>query len=66
MNQLQVIPCLDSEELASARRKELSISREVAAELGKSAVELACSGVYTCGSGQSVSWREAVQTACAA
>jgi uncharacterized protein (TIGR02452 family) len=38
---LRILPCLDSDELASARRRELDISPDAAARLGRSAVEAA-------------------------
>ena len=63
MSQLHVLPCLDSEDIAESRRKELDLSRSVAAALGRSAVDAAREGAYVNGAGQSVSWRDAVQTA---
>ena len=41
---LKLLPCLDSEELAESRKRELNIPRDVAADLGRSAVEAAASG----------------------
>ena len=41
MTRLNSLPCLDSEQLAVARRQELNIPREVAAALGRYAVEAA-------------------------
>jgi uncharacterized protein (TIGR02452 family) len=66
MNKLQLLPCLDSERMASSRRQELNIPRDVASVLGQSAVEAARKGIYITGAGQEVVWRDAVQSACAA
>ena len=66
MSTLHLLPCLDSERMASARRQELNIPRPVATALGYSAVEAAQSGVYVTKAGQEVVWRDAVQAACAA
>lgn len=63
---MQIHPCLDSDAMATARRRELALSREVAAVLGRSAVEAAQVGFYTDPSGQTIAWRDAVQAACAA
>jgi uncharacterized protein (TIGR02452 family) len=52
--------------MAASRRQELSISRDVAAALGRSAVEAARSGLYVTEAGQKVVWRDAVEAACAA
>ncbi|MDI9569612.1 MAG: TIGR02452 family protein [Pseudomonadota bacterium] len=64
MNKLRILPCLDSERMATDRRRELSIPREVAAELGRSAVVAAREGRYLDEEGQEVDWRKAVQDAC--
>jgi uncharacterized protein (TIGR02452 family) len=66
MNQLRVNPCLDSDEIADSRRKELGIPRGRAADLGRSAVEAAREGEYVNGAGQRIVWRAAVQAALAA
>jgi uncharacterized protein (TIGR02452 family) len=66
MRKLHILPCLDSEQMASSRRQELNIPRDVAAALGQSAVEAAREGVYVTKAGQEVVWRDAVQAACAA
>jgi hypothetical protein len=39
MSTLHILPCLDSEQMAASRRQELDIPRDVAAALGRSAVE---------------------------
>jgi uncharacterized protein (TIGR02452 family) len=66
MSQLHLLPCLDSEAMAASRRRELHIPREVAAALGRSAVEAAREGLYVTEAGQAVVWRDAVYAACAA
>lgn len=43
---LKILPCLDSSELAAARKRGLDIPYHVAAELGRSAVEFAEGGQY--------------------
>jgi uncharacterized protein (TIGR02452 family) len=66
MSKLHILPCLDSEQMASSRRQELSIPRDVAAVLGQSAVEAARKGIYITRAGQEVVWRDVVQAACSA
>jgi uncharacterized protein (TIGR02452 family) len=63
---LHILPCLDSEEQAEERRRELSIPREIAAALGRSAVKAARDGFYETSDGHRVDWRDAVLAACAA
>ena len=63
---IKVLPCLDSSELAQARRRELDIPRDVAAALGSSAVEAATRGWYLFADGTTVDWRRYVEAACAA
>ena len=63
MKALRLIPCLDSDDIAEARRKELDIPRCIAAELGRTAVEAAREGAYVNGTGQRIFWRDAVQAA---
>jgi len=46
LNHFVLVPCLDAAELAAGRRRELDIRREVAAELGRSAVQIAQRGFY--------------------
>ena len=62
----KILPCLDSVEMSASRRQELDIPRNVAAELGKSAVKAAVEGQYECGDGAKVDWSHHVQAACAA
>jgi uncharacterized protein (TIGR02452 family) len=52
--------------MAASRRQELEIPRDVAAALGRSAVQAARNGRYSTRAGQEVVWRDAVQAACAA
>lgn len=66
MGELHLLPCLDSAEMAASRRKELDIPRDVAAALGRSAVEAAQDGVYVTSDGQEVAWHDAVRRAVAA
>jgi uncharacterized protein (TIGR02452 family) len=61
-----ILPCLDSDQIAASRQKELYIPRDTAASLGRSAVEAARQGFYVTQSGQKVIWRDAVQAARAA
>lgn len=65
MSKLHFLPCIDSDQMANARRQELDIPRDIAAELGTSAVE-ACHAGYYVKDGQKIDWRDMVQTACAA
>ena len=61
---LKILSCLDSDEMAAARRRELNISRGMAAELGKSAVTAAEKGYYEYKGGKRVDWSRHVQAAC--
>lgn len=63
---LKILPCLDPDELAASRRRELDIPRDVAAALGMSAVEAAANGYYVNGSGAKVDWSHYVQATCSA
>ena len=60
---LTILPCLDSAEMAAARRQELDIPRRVAAALGRSAVEAAGNGYYLTKSGKKVDWSHYVEAA---
>ena len=66
MSKLDILPCVDSAEMAAARRRELRMRPDVAAALGRSAVEAARNGFYVTKGGRKVDWRDAVQAACAA
>jgi uncharacterized protein (TIGR02452 family) len=63
---LKMLPCLDSDEMASSRRQELDIPRSVAATLGRSAVDAAAEGYYVDGAGTKVDWCRYVLAACSA
>ena len=64
MGKLRILPCLDSDERAAHCRRALQIPRELAAQLGHSAVQLAESGGYRTTDGQPVNWKNAVESAC--
>ena len=64
--ELELLPCLDSGELATHCRQQLAIPRHVAAELGRSAVQAVQEGTYQADSGKTVDWRDQVEAACAA
>jgi len=64
--QLLPLPCLDSDEMAAARRRELHIPRSIAADLGMSAVEAAYLGYYQDRAGAQVDWSSLVEAACSA
>jgi len=63
---LQLLPCLDSEEMAASRRDELDIPWRRAAELGRTAVEATDMGYYLDRAGRQVDWSAEVSNACAA
>lgn len=65
-NPFNVLPCLDSVEMAASRQRALTLSRRVASALGRSAVEAACQGYYVDETGVKVDWRDQVAAACAA
>jgi len=60
---LTLLPCLDSEEMAARCRKDLNISQDVAAALGRSAVEAVWNGHYTTTHHKKVDWRALVNAA---
>jgi len=64
MPELHLLPCLDSAAMAASRRQELAIPRDVAAALGRSAVDAARKGYYVTAAGRRVDWRDAVEAAC--
>jgi len=66
MSKLTLLPCLDGEDMAGARRRELDMPADLAASLGRSAVEASVDGRYLGEGGQEVLWHDAVQAACAA
>lgn len=57
---LTILPCLDSLEMSATRRQELDIPRDVAAALGRSAVEAASNGFYFNAAGKKVELGELV------
>ena len=62
-SRLRILPCLDSEKLALARREKLDIRRELATELGRSAVEVARNGFYFNPAGEKIEIDELVAKA---
>ena len=66
MAALKILPCLDSQEMAERRRAELNIPTNVAADLGRSAVEAAVQGRYRNPQGEEVDWSREIQAACEA
>jgi uncharacterized protein (TIGR02452 family) len=63
MNQLHLLPCLDSAELAAANRQALDIPRHVATDLGHSAVAASRAGRYLTLSGMEVNFSDLVAAA---
>jgi uncharacterized protein (TIGR02452 family) len=64
MMMLKILPCLDSDDMAAARKRELDIPYDIAAELGQSAVEAAEQGYYKQPDGVHIDWLNFVQAAC--
>ena len=62
LSKLQVLPCLDSQELAEHRRRELELRPELAESLGRSAVEAIELGYYLTDHGK-VEWSRMVANA---
>ncbi len=60
---LKLLPCVDSDAHAEARRSELQISHHRAAALGRSAVAAANDGYYLNASGQTVELHELLEEA---
>jgi uncharacterized protein (TIGR02452 family) len=60
---LQILPCVDSAELAARWQRELNIDRDRAAELGRSAYNAGVDGSYTTSGGRRVDWLQQVQAA---
>src|SRR5262245_60373764 len=65
-NDLFILSCLDSAEIAAARRRELDIPRDLATALGRSAVEAGVTGYYFTRAGEKVDLARLVNTACSA
>ena len=61
---LSILPCLDDDGMAACRWCELQIPRDVAAKLGRAAVEAAVAGRYIGPSAGELAWRDAVEAAC--
>lgn len=57
---LHLLPCRDSEDIGARAWVQARMSREHAAELGRSAVGAAETGCYVAPSGRHVDWQEAV------
>jgi len=64
MGEIKILPCQDSPEMALSRRSELNIPREVAFELGNSAVQISKQGYYLSPEGREINIQNAVQAAC--
>ncbi|MBP7263696.1 MAG: TIGR02452 family protein [Spirochaetia bacterium] len=63
MATLKYLPCLDSEELAAARKRDLDLDRRQAQDLGQSAVAVSRDGHYVNQAGQRVDIGDAVRAA---
>lgn len=63
---LSLGPCLDDAARAEARKRELDIDPERAAQLGRSALEASQQGSYSDEQGNQVAWGEAIDAAIAA
>ncbi len=61
---LEIIPCLDSADMAASRQRELDVPPYVAAVLGQTAVEASARGYYIHGADRKVDWSHEVQAAC--
>lgn len=64
MSKIKFLPGIDSPEMASSRRAELDIPRDVACDLGNSAVKISQQGYYLSTEGREINIRSAVQSAC--
>ena len=62
-NNLNILECLDSEEMAESRRSELNILRKTAAALGMSAIDATRKGYYRTSAEARVDWGDLVQAA---
>lgn len=63
---LKILPCLDSEKKAESLWRKMRMPRDLAAALGRSALEAAEKGYYISAAGTKVDWSRYVQAACAA
>lgn len=62
---LNILPCLDSPEIAKLRQSELNIPRSMAISLGLSSVNASNVGYYTTSVGQKVEMKHLVKESCA-
>ena len=62
---IHVLSCVDSADMATARRRELEIPWQVAAKLGRSAVEISRQGFYVNPDGNRINIKPSVLAACA-
>lgn len=62
MDNLHLLPCLDSHQMAASRSQELDIPMDVGAALGRSALDASRNGFYVTRDGREVVWRDVVQT----
>ena len=60
---LNILPCLDSDEIARLRQSELNIPKSMAIDLGFSSVNACDDGYYTTSSGLKVDWSHLVKEA---
>jgi uncharacterized protein (TIGR02452 family) len=60
---LELLPCLDSNDMAESRKRELWIPREHAARLGQSAAAAASQGYYINRGGERIDWSARVAAA---
>lgn len=60
---LRILPCLDSDEMAECRKRELDLPRGRTAALGTSAVDAVKKGYYVFGTDAKVDWSRQVQAA---
>jgi len=66
MPALQILPCLDSNEVSAILKHDLLISDDRAVKLGKEALDAIRSGFYTTVSGSKMDWSSAIQSCIAA
>ena len=60
-NTLRCLPCVDSPQMAQSRSTELNIPRDIAASLGRTAVEATDIGHYVDSRGNNVDWAQLVE-----
>jgi uncharacterized protein (TIGR02452 family) len=66
MAKLQILPCLDSEEMAAARQHELSMGRDMAIYQSRITVQAVNSGYYGNRLREQVDWKRSIVDACLA